>query len=174
MSTPRKSVLEALPGRAASPDPAAHHGLIVVAVVVASLAPLVQRGAASAARRGRLAAPPVAVDSSTGPAHHLAMSLMDKLDASQIKALAEKAGIDQAKLVSLATSMLPTLKDKWQSLAGGGDTPLFQDLMANQKFMSVMAAGELDGAAAKAAAEHGLDLATVKKLMPELGKIVAQ
>lgn len=102
------------------------------------------------------------------------MSLLEKIDVAKIQALAAQAGIDKEKLLAVAQSMLPHLKSKWQSLAGGGDTPLFKDLLADQKFQAMFRTGELDAAADDAAAASGLPAATIKTLLPELGKLVAK
>ncbi len=102
------------------------------------------------------------------------MSIVDPLDPKQIQALAEKAGIDKEKLMSIAQSILPHLERKWDDLRGGGDVPLFKDLMAGQKFQAMFASGELDGATATAATSSGVDAETIKKLLPELGKLVAR
>lgn len=102
------------------------------------------------------------------------MSLLDQIDPKQLQALAEKAGLDKDKVLSIAKSMLPTIKDKLGGLTGGGDTSLFQGLLADAKFKAMFDGPELDAASAKVAKEHGVDPAAIKKMLPELGKLVSK
>jgi hypothetical protein len=102
------------------------------------------------------------------------MSVLDNLDPKQLQALADKAGIDKDKILSVAQSMLPTLKDKLGGLIGGGSTPLFQDLMASPQFQAMFKSPEITAAAARTARETGVDQSAIEKLLPELGKLVGK
>ena len=102
------------------------------------------------------------------------MTLLDQLDPKQLQALADKAGIDKAKVLEVAQKVLPVIKSKWQSLSAGGDAALFGDLLKQKQFSDMFGSPELTAATARAAKESGVDASAIAKLLPELGKLVSK